>query len=176
VQRAREAARRTQCKNNLKQIGLAIHNYHDLFGQFPQNYDARRGPNPDQASSVSWITASLPYFDQAPLYNQMDFETIQNNHMKLDNDANRAAGQNIIPGLLCPRNPQAAKNRSALVYDHNGWNDNTHTTNNIEYGELPTNPNFTRIRVRCSRNRPEFAIPGASPRSSDFLTDRSAIQ
>lgn len=134
VQQAREAARRTQCKNNLKQIGLALHNYHDVFNQFSQNYDASRGPNPDQASSISWVTASLPYFDQAPLYNQMDFENIQRNHMTLDNDANRAAGQNVIPGLLCPSNPQPAKLRSSMVYDHNGWNGNTHTNNNIEYG------------------------------------------
>lgn len=135
VQQAREAARRTQCKNNLKQIGLAIHNYHDVFGQFPQNYDNSRNPaNRGNGTSISWITASLPYFDQAPLFNQMDFVTQQRTKWTLDNDANRAAGQTVISGLLCPSNPQIAKLRSALVYDGNGWNGNTHTDNNIEYG------------------------------------------
>jgi len=69
VQQAREAARRTQCRNNLKQLGLALHNYHDNFSLLP---------NGNVASSIggwgaSWYMRILPYVDQSPLYNQLTF-------------------------------------------------------------------------------------------------------
>ena len=84
VQQAREAARRTQCKNNLKQLGLAIHNYHDSHNIFPPAYlgsptatgsafgvsypdDNRNGP-----SGLGWGVMLLPYLDQSPLYQQFD--------------------------------------------------------------------------------------------------------
>ncbi|MEO2017602.1 MAG: DUF1559 domain-containing protein [Fuerstiella sp.] len=78
VQQAREAARRTQCKNNLKQLGLAIHNYHDVHGTFPighqwVRYDGNAGAanrNPGWA----WTAAILPFIDQAPQFNQIVFE------------------------------------------------------------------------------------------------------
>lgn len=70
VQQAREAARRTQCKNNLKQLGLALHNYHDITSTtFPPGYI-----NLTQAGNLSgwgWMTMVLPQIDQAPLYNQL---------------------------------------------------------------------------------------------------------
>jgi prepilin-type N-terminal cleavage/methylation domain-containing protein len=65
VQQAREAARRSQCRNNLKQIGLALHNYHDNFNTFPiGNRTATTG-----GWGQSWWVGVLPYLDQAPLYN-----------------------------------------------------------------------------------------------------------
>jgi prepilin-type N-terminal cleavage/methylation domain-containing protein/prepilin-type processing-associated H-X9-DG protein len=70
VQQAREAARRTQCRNNLKQLGLALHNYHDVFLMFPA---MRRGPNDGagRQGDQTGLIALLPYFDQAALYNQI---------------------------------------------------------------------------------------------------------
>lgn len=68
VQQAREAARRTQCRNNLKQIGLALHNYLDTFNVFPPGYVY--APN-GAYQGFSWLTMLLPQFDQAPLYNNM---------------------------------------------------------------------------------------------------------
>lgn len=74
VQQAREAARRTQCKNNLKQIGLAMHNYHDTFNVFPPGVI-----NPGASCTI--VNANrfwgghvflLPYIDQAPLYNTLN--------------------------------------------------------------------------------------------------------
>lgn len=67
VQQAREAARRTQCKNNLKQIGLALHNYHDATNRIPALVVA----NGNNQSLFGWTTMLLPYLDQAPLYNSL---------------------------------------------------------------------------------------------------------
>lgn len=63
VQQAREAARRSQCQNNLKQIGLALHNYHDAMRCFPVASTWQGAPN--------WRIFILPYIDQAPLYNAL---------------------------------------------------------------------------------------------------------
>jgi prepilin-type N-terminal cleavage/methylation domain-containing protein len=89
VQQAREAARRTQCKNNLKQIGLALHNYHDVHQTFPFGQE-------DSAKSYSAISQLLPYFDQAPLYNQINFS------LPYNDPANAPARMMELPMLRCP--------------------------------------------------------------------------
>ena len=71
VQQAREAARRTQCKNNLKQIGLALHNYHDIFNTFPPGYISATNNTALPWQGWGWSAMLLPQFDQAPLYNNM---------------------------------------------------------------------------------------------------------
>ena len=66
VQQAREAARRTQCKNNLKQLGLALHNYHDVHLCFPFGHEGT-------TKSFSAFSMLLPYLEQANIYNRIDF-------------------------------------------------------------------------------------------------------
>jgi prepilin-type N-terminal cleavage/methylation domain-containing protein len=66
VQQAREAARRSQCKNNLKQIGLAMHNYHDNLNTFPYGCLNLGGFH----LRDTWMQQTWPYIDQAPIYNQ----------------------------------------------------------------------------------------------------------
>jgi prepilin-type N-terminal cleavage/methylation domain-containing protein/prepilin-type processing-associated H-X9-DG protein len=82
VQQAREAARRTQCKNNLKQIGLALHNYHDTHRVFPpgnitditpNSGGCYRGSSGNTRAGAPWTVLILPFLEQAPLYNQLDF-------------------------------------------------------------------------------------------------------
>jgi prepilin-type N-terminal cleavage/methylation domain-containing protein len=69
VQQAREAARRSQCRNNLKQVGLAIHNYHDAFNTIPPAWISTQFQvAAGDVSHWSWGTFLLPYIDQAPLY------------------------------------------------------------------------------------------------------------
>ncbi|NQT12782.1 MAG: DUF1559 domain-containing protein [Planctomycetes bacterium] len=70
VQAAREAARRSQCSNNLKQIGLAFHNYHDTYRTFPMPYTLNMVAMDFNANA--WGTRLLPYLEQQPLYDQFD--------------------------------------------------------------------------------------------------------
>src|SRR4029079_11917335 len=77
VQKVREAAARIKCKNNLKQIGLAMHNYHGVYGQFPPGYTAAR-PGPgladDNGPGWGWGAHLLPYLEQDNLYRQIQFD------------------------------------------------------------------------------------------------------
>jgi prepilin-type processing-associated H-X9-DG protein len=99
VQQARESARRTQCKNNLKQIGLALHNYHDVFGMFAIS----------QRDKGSQFVGLLPYIDQAPLYNQINFNgTVYNQSIN-----GKILDAYVIPGIQCPSDPAAAVSPSA---------------------------------------------------------------
>jgi prepilin-type N-terminal cleavage/methylation domain-containing protein len=92
VQQAREAARRTQCRNNMKQLGLAIHNYHDVYTCFPIA-DVNGTVNP-----VSAHARLLPGMDQAPLFNLVDFN-VDHNHP--NNNVPRLAQ---VPAFVCPSN------------------------------------------------------------------------
>jgi prepilin-type N-terminal cleavage/methylation domain-containing protein/prepilin-type processing-associated H-X9-DG protein len=72
VQKVREAAARSQCQNNLKQLGLACHNYHDAQKSFPPGYLAKSA-YPGTAPGWGWAAFLLPYAEQDNLYRQLDF-------------------------------------------------------------------------------------------------------
>ncbi len=94
VQQAREAARRSQCKNNLKQFGLASHNFHDTFNHFATS----NRPPGTGTKRISGLTRLLPYIDQANIYNLYD-QTLQWS----DPTANqRLAVSSQIPAFKCP--------------------------------------------------------------------------
>jgi prepilin-type N-terminal cleavage/methylation domain-containing protein/prepilin-type processing-associated H-X9-DG protein len=92
VQAAREASRRMSCSNNLKQIGLALHNYHTTFNIFP----VARNPFPLVHSSLSRL---LPYYEQESLQRLVDYST------PLTSPANVAASQISVAVFLCPSDP-----------------------------------------------------------------------
>jgi prepilin-type N-terminal cleavage/methylation domain-containing protein len=73
VQAAREAARRSQCVNNLKQLGLAVHNYHDVYKKMPARAAGTHGNNvsPDNNGMLSGWIALLPYYEQGPMYDRI---------------------------------------------------------------------------------------------------------
>lgn len=102
LQQAREAARRTQCKNNLKQFGLAIFNYESIYSRFPS---CGRGLDFGlinlRAFPVSTFTATLPFIDQGALYNRFDFNYHYTNSF---NCSNAVAAKTKISALLCPSN------------------------------------------------------------------------
>ncbi|MES2794288.1 MAG: DUF1559 domain-containing protein [Planctomycetota bacterium] len=77
VQQAREAARRSQCKNHLKQIGIALHNYHDQFQILPPGWVGITSGQPDVNGINGWGWASklLPQLDQGPLYGTINFNS-----------------------------------------------------------------------------------------------------
>jgi prepilin-type N-terminal cleavage/methylation domain-containing protein len=101
VQQAREAARRTQCRNNLKQLGIAIHNYHDTHRVFPYAWGSVQ---------ETWSALILPYMDQAPLYNTLVWVPTPNNTWGGLTSAsptwpNRVACGVNVPALRCPSLP-----------------------------------------------------------------------
>ena len=102
VQQAREAARRTQCKNNLKQLGLALHNYHDTYNRFPgASYCGVTGTS-SIAHCHTWIEMLFPYFDQAPLYSKINFSVA--NHQGVNPATLNGL---VISGLMCPSDPDS---------------------------------------------------------------------
>jgi len=146
VQAAREAARRAQCTNNLKQIGLAMHNYHQTSDCFPASaYNTSR---PDVAGNHVWTpmwgsisvhTLLLPYMEQKPVYDSFNFSLVTIGQG--DGDwANGTASSTRINAFLCPSNPNLppttnyVNNRpwpgvnyfgsfgSSLLYGENGVN------------------------------------------------------
>jgi hypothetical protein len=92
VRRSREPSRRSNCKNNLKQIGIALHNYHDEYGMFPPAYTVDAEGN----KLHSWRTLILPYMEQVALYNTIDLTK------PWDDPANNVVRQTSLPVYHCP--------------------------------------------------------------------------
>lgn len=113
VQQAREAARRSQCKNNLKQLGVAMHTYHDSAKQFPKmSYGVWDAVSPNNqvnpgGSSGNWQgrsaqTMLLPYMDQAPLYKSIIPNAWWASQYVFNGTQNDIIRKTLIPTLVCP--------------------------------------------------------------------------
>lgn len=103
VQQAREAARRSQCKNNLKQIGVAMHNYHATYNTFPPGFIAKNPPtasvNAIERSVYSWGAFILPDLDQTPLFKKLG---VGNVLLETNLVTNLADMQKSLPTFRCP--------------------------------------------------------------------------
>ena len=105
VQQAREAARRTQCKNHLKQMGLALQNYHDVHQRFPPGFislvtgpwpGGSNDPLPESGPGWSFFARMLPYLEQKDLFNRINL------NLPILDPANAAARRSFVTPYLCP--------------------------------------------------------------------------
>jgi prepilin-type processing-associated H-X9-DG protein len=112
VQAAREAARRLQCTNNLKQIGLAMHNYHSSYDVFPMaaskncNSDPPSGC-PGYADWRGWsaLATALPQVEQQALYNAINFSFAEEIHDAVPQPMNATVVATVVRGFMCPSDP-----------------------------------------------------------------------
>lgn len=119
VQSAREAARRVQCTNNLKQIGLALHNYHSSSGTFPlgcsqnpQSMGSLPGGAPEYAFWNSWSGQALmlDFLEQGPLYNAINFSW---GPYPVDvGGVNDTAANTVLAAFLCPSDPNSGSGKN----------------------------------------------------------------
>jgi prepilin-type N-terminal cleavage/methylation domain-containing protein len=107
VQKVREAAARLQCSNNLKNLGLALHGYHDANKKFPPGCQDTVLPVPNPTNSTtmiagtSWIVFILPYIEQGPLYAKYNFTLAHNSAANGTN-----VGMAVVPVIFCPSGPE----------------------------------------------------------------------
>ncbi len=99
VQQAREAARRSSCKNNLKQLSLALHNYEATHRTFPPGYLHKPGPSQENLLGFAWGLMVLPQLEQETVYQLFDL------HRSGFDPVNRTARETHLPVFLCPSDP-----------------------------------------------------------------------
>ena len=159
VQGAREAARRAQCTNNLKQLGLALHNYHDALGAFPMGYAAKGrfiDGATDTAPGWGWAAMILPQLEQGPLFNVVNFS------VPVEAPQNTTVIRSMITTYLCPSDPTngpfQVSDASGTVlataapssYAASVGGDETDTTTGINKDGLGTGIFFRNSRIRLA--------------------------
>ena len=153
VQAAREAARRIQCSNNLKQIGLAMHGYHTAIGCFPSGYISAvgsGGPADDKGPGWGWAALILPYLELDNVHDQIQFGK------DIADPANAVVRATILPVFLCPSD----------------GGDKTFTVAGSNPGLWPTATTWACSATRRSRPIRAFfcrhRVPRAQPRTSGY--------
>ena len=143
VQQAREAARRSQCKNNMKQFGLALHNYHDAFLLFPPGATTCNPcvPRYGDISGHNFWADILPYMDQAPLYNNLNWTVIGFQGSPSAYPLHDAAIHTVIPAFMCPSSTTA-------TYNAYGWSSSSFlgSQTTVNYAGIMGSSQYGQIR------------------------------
>lgn len=149
VQQAREAARRVQCRNNLKQLGLAIHNYESTFTVFPMN---------GGSTGFSPQARVLPYLEQANLQNSLDFSArvyVGPGGNQVPNPVFIPAFQSVIPSFLCPSDPGPVQYMATLgspaqtyIFGANNYMASTGSGTGANYDDRRSTDGFVAINSR----------------------------
>jgi len=145
VQAAREAARRAQCVNNLKQIGLAMHNYHDVHHKFPLGRVVEIGAGGAVSTSRAYSPHSqiLPFLEQTPLYQAINFSLTWNPDPSTGYDGNRTARASVVSGFLCPSDAA-----STVPAGYAGNNYRANEGSNLLFGHGATDPDNVNAAMR----------------------------
>jgi prepilin-type N-terminal cleavage/methylation domain-containing protein/prepilin-type processing-associated H-X9-DG protein len=110
VQAAREAARRAECQNNLRQIGVALHAYHASHGQFPVGCIDKRLPKTNaNGKQLAWSGTILTELGEPTLASEVDFSSAY------DSAANSLAAATVVPTYLCPSTFRTALGREGAI-------------------------------------------------------------
>ncbi|PQO44639.1 DUF1559 domain-containing protein [Blastopirellula marina] len=122
VQQAREAARRMQCTNHMKQLGLALHNYHDTYGAFPAiSYDHEvNGGDEARHASWSWGTLILPQMEQGAAYDILAPSRPNRLHEAVNNATKLQVLQTPLTTWRCPSDTGPALNSHYKINDGSG--------------------------------------------------------
>lgn len=119
VQAAREASRRMSCQNNLKQMGLALHNFHGTYKEFPSfweyGFSGPLGPG-TKLKLQSWVISAAPYFEQGGLFEKYDKSTF------FADTVNQPAVSKVIPTMLCPSASRSQDTITKTFDPANGYN------------------------------------------------------
>lgn len=168
VQQAREAAHRTQCKNNLHQIGFALHSYYNSYETLPPGVVNRLGPiqNQPQGYHHGWMTAILPYIDLPVLDQKLD------RTLSIYADENLSVRKLVIPVFQCPTDPSPsrstdAKNAVGLSNYCGNHHHNAGAIDTNNHGVLFLN---SRVRYKDIYDGSSFTImAGEANRSAEDL-------
>jgi prepilin-type N-terminal cleavage/methylation domain-containing protein len=118
VQSAREAARRMQCSNNMKQLGIALHNYHLAQRAFPPSVQSNTGEDPGTTTNFrpNWIIRILPYMEQQNLHDSFDLTK------NINDAANRLQRGARLSAMICPSDkPSAPPFNSSISAEGDNW-------------------------------------------------------
>jgi prepilin-type N-terminal cleavage/methylation domain-containing protein len=167
VQQAREAARRSTCKNNLKQLGIAMHNYHDTFNVFPPCYVDMRATNaayPDNKGHWAWSAFILPFMEQGSLYDTLRVGNLTASEAI---QANLTAMQTPIPSFRCPSDPGPSVHSTSDAPGYAIEESTTATGRGLPVSNYVVANNTTNVR----QNRSSTGTDGTTGATGMFFRD-----